>query len=433
MYNREKQKERVVAYLASGCKAPGTEKIGFELEHYIVRKSDGRTVNYFDDPGVETVLRGLKAQGYEAQGEGDHLLQVDVPGGVITLEPGSQFEFSLDQRAEVRDLLVLYWETIRRLCGILPDEYMLVNVGYHPVTKIDEIRILPKERYDHMFNYFKKRGTMAHNMMKGTAALQVATDFLSEEDFVKKFQLLTRLTPVFYTMFDNTARFEGEKNEERNIRMTIWENTDTDRSGIVKGSLSKDFGFGAFADYILDCPIIFRVENGETLSTGDHTFADLFDPDAHGDDFIYHAVSIVFPDVRVKQYIEFRVMDSVPAALAAACAVLIKGILYDEKNLDRYSEMLSEITEKKLAKIREKSRKKGYDTPFLDETIHDFAKDLIKHAKKALSEEEAAILAPLEEYVDRKMAPRDVFALVEAGQGLDNAIHAFSVERSCDV
>ena len=433
MYNRNDQQQKVIDYIASGCKAPGTEQVGLEIEHYLVRSSDLRTVNYFDQPGVETVLRDIRDLGYEASGEGDHVLQVDLPLGAITLEPGSQIEFSLERRSNIVDLVSNYDQTREIVERVLPDDFWMVNLGYHPVTKIDEIKILPKKRYDYMFNYFKKRGKMAHNMMKGTAAVQIALDYTSEADFVKKFQLLTRLTPVFYTMFDNAAHFEGEANPMRNTRMKIWENTDSDRSGIIPGSLSEDFGFGAYADYILDNPIIFRVVDGEAVSVGDQTFAELFDPEKDGEDFIYHAVSIVFPDVRVKRYIEYRVMDSVPISLAGACCAVLKGLLYHADNLNAYSERLAPMTEAELHRIREESESKGYDTPFMGGTILSFAQEMLQSVKKGLAPEEVALLGPLEDLVSRGLAPRDVFAAIEEKSGLEAAVRAFSAERIQDV
>lgn len=401
-----------------------------ELEHYILRKSDHTTVNYFDVPGVETILQGLKDKGYATVEEDGHILQVDLPEGAITLEPGSQFEFSLHRTATAKELGQAYDRVWRLVQEVLPEEYMLVNLGYHPVTKIDEIRILPKGRYAHMFEYFKKRGSMAHNMMKGTAALQLAVDYTSEEDFVTKFQLLNRLTPIFYVLFDNAAIFEKEEAPHRVMRMEIWENTDSDRSGIVKGSLEKSFGFEAFAEYILDMPLIFNHENGKDVSVGDRTFSEIFDPEKDSDDLIYHAVSIVFPDVRAKKYIEFRVMDSVPVTLSVACAALLRGILYEDNNLKKLSEKYAGVTEKELDEVRKQALDQGFKTKYLDTTLYKLAKELLKLAKKGLSEEEAELLTPLAIYVDKRMAPRDVFELLATTEGVGTAIRAFAVERT---
>lgn len=85
-----------------------------------------------------------------------------------------------------------------------------------------------------MYDYFKNKGTMAHNMMKGTASLQVTIDYLNEEDFKRKYFLSNVLTPIFYGLFDNTYIFEKEPLETYTIRQKIWENTDKERSGLLK-------------------------------------------------------------------------------------------------------------------------------------------------------------------------------------------------------
>lgn len=428
--NRDKQRQRIVQYLKDGEKTPGELQIGMEVEHYILRKEDLTTVNYFDDPGVETILRALRDKGYEAVEENGHVLQVDVPEGAITLEPGSQFEFSLDRRNTAMELGTSYQNVWSRVQEVFPEEFLLVNLGYHPVTGIDEIRILPKGRYGHMFEYFKQRGHMAHNMMKGTAALQIAVDYTSEEDFVRKFQLLNRLTPIFYVLFDNAAVFEKEPAPHRAMRMKIWENTDSDRSGIVKGSLSNDFSYEAFADYILDNPLIFKHENGEDVSVGNRTFADEFDPEKDPDEFIYHAVSIVFPDVRAKHYIEFRVMDAVPLALSLACVALLRGILYNEDNLNTLSETYAGVTEEELHAVREAAQEDGFKTRYLDRSITKHAKELLKLASGALKKEERELLTPLSIYVEKRMAPRDIFQLIHTTESLEAAVRTFAVERT---
>lgn len=427
--NRDKQRQRIVDYLKDGAKQ-GDLHIGLELEHYIVRKADLTTVNYFDEPGVETLLRALKDKGYPVVEEKGHVLQVDLPDGAITLEPGSQFEFSLFAKPTAKELQKAYRRMLDMVYEVLPEAFMLVNLGYHPVTTIDSIRILPKGRYAHMFEYFKKRGTMAHNMMKGTAALQIAVDYTDEKDFVTKFQLLNRLTPVFYVLFDNAAIFENEEAPHRAMRLKIWENTDSDRSGIVKGSLKDSFGYAAFADYILDNPLIFKNDGKEDVSVGDRTFADEFDPDTDSDDFIYHAVSIVFPDVRAKKYIEFRVMDSVPIALAAGCAALLRGILYDKDNLKYLAKRYGGVTEKALHRVRHEALHDGYKTKYLDTNIRKLAKELLRLAEKGLKDEERELLVPLHIYVDKSMAPRDVFELLVASEGMDTAVRAFAAERN---
>lgn len=432
MNQRQRQKEALIAYFRSGEKQKGNERIGVELEHFIVNE-DGTTVNYFDEPGVETLLNAVSALGYPTKRENGHPLQVDLPGGAITMEPGSQFEFSLKNYSCVAGIEAAYrdmWEVVEPL---LPRHQNLVNLGYHPVTKIDEIRILPKERYGHMFEYFKQRGTMAHNMMKGTAALQLSFDYTSEADFTRKFQLLTRLTPVFYALFDNVAIFEGEPAPHRGMRMEIWENTDKDRSGLVPGSVAEGFGYDAYAEYILDTPMIFRDTDKGTEYVGKNTFAELYDPDRDGEEFLYHALSIVFPDVRLKHYIEFRVADSVPIALSLACAALLKAVLYDEATLEALIQQTQSIGDEELERIRNTVRTDGYNTPFLRGTIAEFADELLVKAAAALDEKERDYLAPLSELVGLRAAPRDAFSAVWHTQGLAEAIHTFATERSGDV
>lgn len=181
-------------------------------------------------------------------------------------------------------------------------------------------------------------------MMKGTCAVQVTIDFTSEEDCIRKYRIGSALSPILYTMYDNSYIFESEVYENYSVRQHIWENTDLDRSGVLKTAFDKDFSYGKYADYILNNNIIFTDDDGVLASTGDSLFKDIFDPEVHGDEEIYHAISIVFPDLRLKRYLEFRMMDAVPYPLNLSAAALIKGLMYSDENLDRLDELFKDIS-----------------------------------------------------------------------------------------
>src|SRR5699024_9962597 len=157
----------------------------------------------------------------------------------------------------------------------------LLGIGYHPVTVIDDIKISPKKRYGYMYNHFKDKGSRSHNMMKGTAAVQVILDYNSQEDFIRKYRLGSALSPILYTIFENAYIFEGKPVDFHGVRQYIWKNTDPERSGLVKTAFDKDFSYEKYAEYILDTDVIFIDDEKGLRSTKGLAFKDVFDLDGN--------------------------------------------------------------------------------------------------------------------------------------------------------
>lgn len=164
-----------------------------------------------------------------------YLLGLTADDFEISTEPAGQFEISISKKKSIKDLEKIYLDFMRKYLKVFKDKNQsLVAMGYHPNTSINDFKISPKKRYEFMFNYFKDKGTMAHNMMKGTSSVQVTIDYLNEKDFVNKYKAFTYLSPILYALFDNSYIFEKKPLETYAIRQEIWENTDLARSGVLE-------------------------------------------------------------------------------------------------------------------------------------------------------------------------------------------------------
>ena len=242
-------KKLIVDYIKKNEKSQDNLKLGPEYEYIIVKRDTYESVSYYGERGVEYIFNRLKDLGWEPYYEGEHLLSLTLDGMTITTEPGGQVEFSSTQKEMISELEVYYFRFLNDILPILDElEYDILGIAYHPVTKIEDIKLLPKKRYDAMFEYFKTHGTMSHNMMKGTAGLQLSLDYTSEEDFIKKFVVSNAITNAFYTLFDNGYFFQSEPTNHA-IRAKIWENTDTDRSGLPKNAFI-DNSYEGYAEYL---------------------------------------------------------------------------------------------------------------------------------------------------------------------------------------
>jgi glutamate--cysteine ligase len=394
----KKKLDMIENYIRSGEKKRQDFRVGVEMEHFVIWKDSLKTVSYYGRDGVEEILRDLLPKGWKGTYEGDHLLGLRKNDIAITLEPGSQLEVSIDSARDIKDLEKGYLEFLSEITPLLEKRnQVLVTLGYHPVTRIDEIRLLPKKRYDLMFNYFKTKGSHAHNMMKGTGAFQVAIDYSDEKDYHKKFRVLNALAPIFYGIFENALFFEGEPCKTHNLRAYVWMNCDNDRAGLVEGSLDVAFGYEDYARYILEKPPIFTVRNGDVIPTGDRKVKDILDPESTKKDELDHLMTMFFPDVRTKRYIEIRMMDSIPYPLNFSAVGLVKGLFYNQDKLDKLYDFVGDITMDQVLDTKVEMLEKGMEAKLKGMTLLQIGKWLLDLAYEGLDQEERTYLRPLED------------------------------------
>lgn len=405
----EKQIEKFAAYFRKHEKRKEDLRIGVELEHFVIYKDTLKTVSYYGKDGVGETLRELELKGWNGRYEGDNILGLNSENKTISLEPGSQIELSIAPQRNIEDLERDYFSFLNDIIPILDRKNQgLITTGYHPVTRIQDIRLIPKKRYDYMYEYFKTKGIHAHNMMKGTASVQISIDYESEKDYVRKFKTASALSPVLYAIFDNGYYFEGNIWEKHSLRAHIWSNCDDDRCGIAKGTFDEDFGYRKYAEYILNMPPIFISDGQKTYPTGNKLVREIFDPDGYSIEELEHILTMVFPDVRTKKYIEIRMMDAVPYPLNFSAAALIKGLLYDENNLEKLYDFAKDVREEEVLRTKEELVKKGLYAEFKGKTLLDAGNYIVQLAKNALSERERKYLLPLEEMLRHNKNPYEI-------------------------
>lgn len=348
--------EALIGVLKRGDKDPAGKRIGFELERILI-DAQGRTVPFAGERGVGALLQEL------ARGRGEdelvyidgHLLglayDVETPletvGVTVSLEPAAQLEVSAGPAHSVKalyDAVCAFDEDVERACAAIGLDARLVPVGYNPVVASPlELELIPKERYRDMDAYLSRRGRYARDMMRCTASTQVSLDYESEEDAQRIYRMATLLGPLFAFLFDNAPVFRGEPTPGM-ARSRIWHHVDVDRCGIVPGALE---GL-SFEDYILWVsgvkPILFTDAAHVTTSTGDRYTRDIMSERPLEPSELMHLLSMVFPNVRLKGFVELREMDSLPPRLAAACTSFTGALFYDKcleaKLADRLSAYL---------------------------------------------------------------------------------------------
>lgn len=403
---QEKMKQ-LVHYFKSGEKDPDEFKIGLELEHFVLAGDSFKAVTYHGENGIEGLLSELADKGFEPVYEAGYLLGLKRDNYSIALEPGGQMELSLPPFRSIRESEELYLKIIDEIKPLLEKRnFFLMNTGYQVVSKISEIELLPKERYQHMFNYFKNKGRYAHNMMKGTAALHINLDYCNEEDFRKKIRTAYFLSPLVYYFFDNSPFFEGAVNYNASIRSIIWDNCDNDRCGYVQNLFKEDYSYSDYASYILNTPPIIVMKDDGLLFTGEKLNKDIFRDTVFNNEEIAHLLSMVFPDVRLKKYLEIRVGDSLPYPYNLSYAAFWKGLLYNEKNLDLLYMKALNYKREDLDFIKNSIRKEGIKSECYGIPLKEFMYQLIEMAENGLAEDEQKYLVSIKEMLEENSIPK---------------------------
>ena len=208
-----------------------------------------------------------------------------------------------------------------------------------------------------------------------------------------------------YTLFENARYFEGEIRDKHAIRAFIWENTDKDRSGIVPGALNDDFGYDKYAEFILNNPPILEINGGEAIFTGDKKVRELFDPENYEIEELEHFLTMFFPDVRTKKFMEIRMMDEVPYPLSLAAVAMWKGIIYNEENLDEIFQYIKNVSIEDVNKAKSDMIELGLEAKLKEKTLLDIGRWIVEIAKKGLDEEEIEYILPLEDMIAKGKNP----------------------------
>lgn len=409
--NYQEKKDKIVAYIKSGESQKENFKMGLEMEHFVIDKKELFSYDYFGKKGVGASLKELNQMGFEITNEEEgYILGLRQDDIAVNLEPAGQFELAIDAKKNIKDLDESYKKIMTEIIPIFEEKNQyLETLGYHPKSKIMDLNIIPKDRYKYMQKYFTDfGGKYALNMMRGTASVQTAIDYCDEDDFKKKFFVANALSAFMYSLYDNAYIFEGEVYKDRNLRQEIWEHCDKNRTGVYDFAFDEDMGYEKYAEKILNTDIIFVHENGKDVYKADTKFEKIMDED-FSDEMIFHALSIVFPDVRAKKYLEIRMPDAVPYPYNISFPALLKGLFYNEENLNKLREDFKDMTYEACQKLKLDTKKHGLDAKYQGKSVCSCIKYFISLSKNALSDEEKPYLTCIEKLVDEKETLRDKF------------------------
>lgn len=379
-------------YFVQGCKTDGTFNIGLEVEHFVLDKNDRKPMTFDGKDSVAGLMESLAGNYPQKYLEDGAVIALESDDILITLEPGCQIEISTAPLASVLEATRFYHGARTQIEEKLaPLGYELVTEGYLPFGKAEDVPLIPKQRYQCMDAYFNGTGIFGKNMMRATAACHVSVDYFSEEDFVRKYRLAWLLNPLFALLTENVSRFENEPFQGHLLRDTIWQGVDPARTSVCPDIFENDFGFRSYARWLLDVPAIVVNEGGSYKYEPEKTIAQCFETYVGGEELMKHYLSMAFPDIRLKQFIEIRSADSMPEEYVQAYCCLVKGLFSNTETVGKILELLPQSIEA-VNEAKAGLKAEGYRAKVYDQDVRLMLFWLLREASMNLDNDEAEML-----------------------------------------
>jgi glutamate--cysteine ligase len=389
---RVESKTQLVEYIESGNKPKEQWRVGTEHEKFGFRLSDKQALPYDGPAGIQAVLNGMCRFGWEAVAEGDNVIALKQDGASITLEPGGQFELSgapLDSIWQTCDEVNTHLDQVQQVSRELNVGF--IGLGFTPNMRREDVPMMPKGRYQIMRNYMPKVGTMGLDMMFRTCTVQANLDYRSEADMVKKFRVSLALQPVATALFANSPFIEGKPNGYLSYRSHVWEDTDPDRCGVLPFVFEDSMSFERYVDYVLDVPMYFIYRDGRYIDVAGQSFRAFMEGRLPGrpgelptmDDWEQH-MTTVFPEVRLKKFLEMRGADGGPWKRLCALPALWVGLLYDDAVLDAAWDLVKDWSIEDHERLRTDVPRLALKARIGDGTIQDVARKVLDLSAEGL-------------------------------------------------
>jgi len=405
-------RDDLIAWFAEGCKPREAWRIGTEHEKIGFCVDSLKPIPYDGERSIKKLLELLITRDWQPVLEAGNLIALKKGGASVTLEPGGQVELSGAPLA-----------TIHQTCRETTDYHALMRtisdelgigflaLGFQPKWRQEETHWMPKARYAVMRNYMPKVGIGGLDMMTRTATVQANLDFGSEADMVRKMRISLCLQPLVTALYAASPFEHGKPSGYLSRRAACWLDTDPQRTGVPVCVFADGFGFAAYAEWALNAPMYFIMRNDIYIDCAGGSFRDFMAgklPQLPGeypniDDWELH-ISTLFPDVRLKQYLEMRGADAGGWPWICSLSALWKGLLYDDQAEDAAWELIADWTHAEVVALRNSVPRTALQTPFRDTTVLKLCEDMVTIAVQGLQrqhilngdgEDESIFLAPL--------------------------------------
>ncbi|PZO77563.1 MAG: glutamate--cysteine ligase [Mesorhizobium amorphae] len=389
--------DELVAHIAEGEKPRERWRIGTEHEKFPFTIDGHAPVPYEGERGIRAILEGMQTMlGWEPiLDEGLIIGLVEPTGqGAISLEPGGQFELSgapletIHQTCRESNAHLAQLREIAEPLGI-----RFLGLGGSPKWSLADTPRMPKSRYGIMTRYMPTVGTRGLDMMYRTCTIQVNLDFASEADMRRKMQVGLKLQPLSTALFANSPFTDGKPNGLVSWRGAVWHDTDNQRSGLLPICFAEDFGYADYVEWALDVPMYFVIREGHYYDMTHLTFRQFMAGEARDSlpdglptmgDWANH-LSTLFPDVRLKRFLEMRGADGGPWRRICALPAFWVGLLYDAEALDAAEALTADWTFGETQTMRDEVPAAGLNATHRGHPLRAVAREALAIARAGLS------------------------------------------------
>jgi glutamate--cysteine ligase len=298
-----------------------------------------------------------------------------------------------------------------------------LGLGMTPNWSRADMPAMPKGRYKIMTSYMPKVGTLGLDMMYRTCTVQTNHDFSSEQDMVTKLRVGLALQPVATALFANSPFTEGKPNGFVSFRSEIWRDTDNARAGMLPFAFEPGMGFERYVDYALDVPMYFVKRGDNYIDVSGQSFRELLagklaalpGERATISDWANH-ISTIFPEVRLKRYLEMRGADGGPWRRLPSLPAFWIGLIYDDANLDACWDIVKDWGAAERQQLRDDVPRLGFKAAIRGRSLLELARETLSLAEKGLvrrkrldrnGRDETRYLRPLQEIVARGITPAE--------------------------
>jgi len=420
-------KTDLIEALSVGSKPKADWRIGTEHEKFVFGRKRHMPVPYEGDRGIKAILETVQehTKWNPLMDKGNIIgLKDPVGGGSISLEPGGQLELSGAPLETLHETCQETGNHLKMLRSITDDMGLeFLGLGVAPTWSLDDMPTMPKSRYGIMKPYMEKVGTLGTSMMFRSCTVQVNLDFANEQDMVQKLRTSVALQPITTAIFANSPFIDGKPSGYLSYRSHIWQNTDNARTGMLPFAFEDGMGFERYVDYALDVPMYFIIRDDEYVNCAGESFRDFLEgklPQRPGElptkaDWEDH-LSTIFPEVRLKSFLEMRGADSGPWEGICAMPALWVGVLYDQTALDAAWDLVKDWTEEQRAQLRVDVAKTALNAEIAGRTVGDVARDMLEISRNGLASrgkenwegfDESVFLHPVERALKTEKTPAE--------------------------
>ena len=400
--------DELVAYFHAAGKPASAWRVGSEHELIGVR-TDGKHVGepprYDGAGGIGALLARFAARTGDPVLENGHAIALSRGDAQLTIEPGGQFELAARPVADDRQFVADLRDHVTEL-GQASKELSLawLAIGLRPFGRRDDIPWMPKQRYDVMHAYMPTVGTRGLDMMLRTATVQANLDFADEADAAAKMRCLYGVSSILTALWAASPIVEDKVSGYQTYRAWIWRDTDRARCGLLPFVFERDDIFAAYTEWALDVPMYFVYRGGYRPVPAGLTFRAFMHDGWNGEratlsDWALH-LSTLFPEGRLKKFIEVRGCDCGSLDMIAALAPMMRGLLYDTGARTAAIALTAKLSFEERQALADAVPRSGLATRAGNHTIGELARELVAIAKAGAARVAPAsvpLLAPVEQ------------------------------------